>query len=326
MSLLTNLRDVLLSTIAFRYLQKVSRENSRQYPQMAVLSFDFIGHHINVYGRYERDQLDSLARVIRSLGRRQVALDVGANIGNHSLFFSELFAAVHAFEPNPAILPLLQYNARDRANVVIHAFGASSKDAVLQAAIPSTNVGGGHITAAAPDQAEKTAEFRVRTLDSVPELTQSGSVDLIKLDVEGHEARAIEGMASVIDRFGPLIVLEQNVEEVQDGSTAALDRLRGLGYKHFYEFRAGSSRVPRSLPKLLRAPLRLIELALAGGTDAMVMEPVATFQTRRYSMILASRSAITAPTNGPAGPISDPAIPAAPAEFQRSAENPQRQQ
>ena len=41
-------------------------------------------------------------------------LDIGANIGNHSLFFSNYFYKVLSFEPHPKIFKVLAINTEDK--------------------------------------------------------------------------------------------------------------------------------------------------------------------------------------------------------------------
>lgn len=287
-SYFTNLRELLLRSIAIGYLQRTSKEHVRRYPRMAILSFDFIGHSINVFGRYEKAELEALAGIIEDSSRRGTALDVGANIGNHSIFLADLFSRVHAFEPNPALVPLLEYNVREHPNVTVHPFGASSSDISVEAEIPSTNVGGGAVRRD-PSGGRTGGTFKLRRLDDVPELLEADAIDFIKIDVEGHEIEALEGMAALIERHRPLIAIEQNASAVREGSTDAVDRLRGLGYRYLYEIRPVPSRVPVSLPAFLRFPLRLLEAAARDPSATVSVEPVTSMTSRDYPMLLVSR-------------------------------------
>ena len=62
------------------------------------------GQHIDYYiytsGAFEKR---FLYLVDALLPEKRTALDVGANIGNHTLFFAGIFNTVHAFEPNPSV-------------------------------------------------------------------------------------------------------------------------------------------------------------------------------------------------------------------------------
>ena len=53
-------------------------------------------------------------------------------------------------------------------------------------------------------------------------------LDLIKIDVEGHERQVLDGAAAIVDRHRPVLVIETGHEA--DGDRAAIhDRLAGLG-------------------------------------------------------------------------------------------------
>lgn len=290
MSFAANLRDILLRSVALHQLQVSARKLEKHYPRMAVFSFDFVSHNINLFGRYEDPELKLLEQIVKRNRQLGTALDIGANIGNHTLFLARLFDRVHAFEPNPLVLPLLEYNVRDQANVTVHAFGASSRDCERRAILPAANVGGGHVQATGvPDDAggERLA-FALKRLDGLKDLASNGSIDLIKLDVEGHELPALEGAAALLQAYRPLIALEQNADDVQDGSTAAIVFLQQLGYAFFYEVQTGTFLTPRWLPKIVRAPLKLIEAAWDDPYTKAKVKRVTRLSARSYPMLLAS--------------------------------------
>ena len=70
------------------------------------------------------------------------ALDIGANIGNHTIFFAEIFAKVIAFEPNPKTHSVLIINTNNLNNVVCLMVGASSRKTTLNFSVNELNMGG----------------------------------------------------------------------------------------------------------------------------------------------------------------------------------------
>ena len=87
MSKLRSAFKSILDDIAVNYLHKNARRLRKKYPPMAVFAHDYIGAYINVFGMYERDLLESLVPLIERYGKDSAVLDVGANIGNHAVFF-----------------------------------------------------------------------------------------------------------------------------------------------------------------------------------------------------------------------------------------------
>ena len=79
-----------------------AKENKNSFPQLACYTFDYIAMQINIYGRYENELLECLSDLLLKItpDNRRICLDVGANIGNHSLYFSGYFDKVFSFEPN----------------------------------------------------------------------------------------------------------------------------------------------------------------------------------------------------------------------------------
>jgi len=81
----------------------------------------FVDRQMYLYSEYEGELIREFLSTIPS-GRRNVILDIGANVGTHSLAFASHFSAVHAFEPNPILWGSFERNMRinGRANVEIH--------------------------------------------------------------------------------------------------------------------------------------------------------------------------------------------------------------
>ena len=62
----------------------------------------FVDRQMYVFGNYEKPLIDAFVSFI-SPGKRGTILDIGANVGTHSLAFAHRFKAVHSFEPNPSL-------------------------------------------------------------------------------------------------------------------------------------------------------------------------------------------------------------------------------
>lgn len=281
----------LLSEFLADILLKRARFYRKSRPQLAVFAHDFIGLEINIYGRYEHRELEVLSRLIAGLDRSSLVLDVGANIGNHTLFFvGEGFERVHAFEPNPRTVRLLQFNTEGCPQVCVHSIGLSGKNGTLEATIPLTNVGGaslefGHQKVHAAE-AERVS-FKVERFDDLP--LANHPVGLIKIDVEGHEPEVIEGMMEMLRRDGPLIVFECNRATERDSADKLVALLRDAGYKSFSAIEQPASAISQSLPNPLRRMLRVLERLVSPKLGNCVVTPVSEFEERNYPMVVARR-------------------------------------
>ena len=174
---------------------------------------NYIDWSVYFLGAYEREDLLFLHEYLRDRPRR-VCLDVGANTGHHSLFFATLFHEVHAFEPYAPVIEVLRERVRmnDLADrVQIHPFGLGARDETLFFHAPeSANTGTGWFGRVRDAKVKHISELPVRRGDEVLSGLGTGPVDFIKLDVEGHEVAALEGLRQTLAAHRPVIWLEWN--------------------------------------------------------------------------------------------------------------------
>lgn len=170
---------------------------------------NLIDSDVLLFGAYEREELLFLQHWLHDRPRR-VCLDVGANSGHHTLFFATQFQRVHAFEPYAPVLSVLRERvSTNRLNerVVSHPFGLSNDDRLLPFhPPPDANTGTGWFGDCAPTD----THLQVRRGDDVVREHGIRDVDFIKLDVEGHELLAFEGLRHTIARDRPVVWIEWN--------------------------------------------------------------------------------------------------------------------
>jgi FkbM family methyltransferase len=208
-----------------------SFNQARQGQKVAIFANEHIGISINQYGCYDRFCLellfDFLAPILATL-KHSTVLDIGANIGNHALFFSPRVGQVLSFEPHPRTFGLLLFNAGTVDNVKAFNFGLGERDEMLELNENLENMGASSIRFGGGQSARKVA-IAVRRLDDVARDLER--IDLVKIDVEGHEPHVLKGGIEVLRKHQPLIVLEQHASEFHDGSTPSIDLLKELGYR-----------------------------------------------------------------------------------------------
>jgi hypothetical protein len=142
---LGHLIDVL---IASRTMAVSRRHYAQRNHRMAIFANDLVGISINQFGFYERDELDVLFEFLSPLAalfRNGTAFDIGANIGNHSVYFSKRFKLIHSFEPNPHAFQLLTLNSKRLNKVVTHNIGLGDFKGTFDLLENPTNVGGSPI-------------------------------------------------------------------------------------------------------------------------------------------------------------------------------------
>lgn len=170
---------------------------------------DSITTAIKERGEYDSNTLDSI-RDILALIKPETSLDVGANIGNHAMVIAEHSKNLIAFEPVPFIFELLQRNIdiNHLSNAIAINAGLSDESLDRNIFIPDFgNLGCSSLEAM---DAEVT-EIAITTLIGDDYLQQNHPekrIDFIKMDVEGHESAALEGLKQTIQESQPLLLIE----------------------------------------------------------------------------------------------------------------------
>ncbi len=218
-------------------------------PAHVVPLGDEISSEMIVAGLHEGQLLQPLFQTfLKSLKAEfagQLALDVGANIGNHSLFFSGFFKSVIAVEPNPRTLHILRANvALSGRNIRVLPVGFADHEASLEFfSNTQGNLGAsGFAFASGPTtQASGVAvQCPVRRGDeALAELELQDAIGLIKLDVEGAELSALRGLEQTLRRHQPWVLFE--CLNIGDTGGSTFEFLRSLGYAHFYALESSVS-------------------------------------------------------------------------------------
>lgn len=149
---------------------------------------------------YESDVLRLLEHLDLPVG---LAVDAGAHIGNHSVFFAKVLGLkTVSVEPRPESFALLQRN--------ILANGVESLVTAVQAVL---GAGPGRVnleqqidgnTGSVTTRYESLGEYEVRRLDDIVD----GEVVLLKVDVEGDERVVLDGAEEMLFKSRPLVVVE----------------------------------------------------------------------------------------------------------------------
>jgi FkbM family methyltransferase len=152
-----------------------------------------------------------------------VVMDVGANVGAASVFFSLAYpdATIFSFEPAGLPYSLLERNTEALANVRINNFGFYSSDTELPLYRGKYETG---MSSVAQSMSTRN-ESDVITLRSVRDWMSENSisvVDVLKVDTEGCEIPILEAMSDLLPKV-KVIYLEYH----NDDDRKAFDRILG---------------------------------------------------------------------------------------------------
>ena len=214
-----------------------NRNIKRGNPRIAIFAFDHIGLEINNFGIYEEDLLNAIMSFLKdrlNLKKLSTVIDVGANIGNHSLYFSKISEKVFSYEPNPNTYELLKFNTRNFPNISIFNFGISNKNEKKFLNESNFNIGDSSIVSSIEKQNIQKDGITVHEIDSfkLDDLKDPSNeeISMIKIDVEGHELEVMIGAKSLINRDKPLLIFEHNIEINKEQTLKINDFLEQIGY------------------------------------------------------------------------------------------------
>lgn len=183
----------------------------------------YIDREVYFLGEYDPGVLRLLGLLA---GQRPgaVFLDVGANVGQHTLFATRHFSAVHACEPFPPLVEILrdQITRNGLGGVVsVHPVGLGEDDMEGEYAAPADDRAG-YGGFDNPDPALTRWRLPIRRGDRY--LAERGvtRIDVIKIDVEGSERRVLEGLRGLVERVRPAIVMEYWASAWPQGLRASL--------------------------------------------------------------------------------------------------------
>lgn len=178
------------------------------------------------------------AVVSNSVNLGDVVLDIGANIGYFTLLFSKLVGQdgkVFAFEPDPRSFDLLHKNVRGNrcANVVIHQKAVTDGQGELILYRDKYN----NLDHRTYDHRNKGELVEVSSVQLDEYLDSIDGVDFIKMDIQGGEGFALDGMKRIIQNSPKLRLLTefwpQSLDESGYGARRFVQSLFELGFEFY---------------------------------------------------------------------------------------------
>lgn len=196
---------------------------------------DPIGACLHYYGEWAQQEMDLFDLFLTETSN---VIDVGANIGTHSVYFSKKCnrGNVIAIEPQLYISEILNTNLLLNGcyNVVPIRAACGSEEKELR----MININ--------PFHGEKVnyGEFKVNNNQSrgvhtsciqLDSLLKTGiDYNLIKLDVEGLEVDVLNGASELIDQYKPILYIEFNSKSGNDDLLMKIHSLEYIPYWHIY--------------------------------------------------------------------------------------------
>jgi len=206
---------------------------------------DWVSYNICQTGYWEEQDMSEF-------GAPGHMLDIGGNIGFYSFALAQAGWNVTAFEPMPTNFALMSAtlcrNPGLAGRVRLNSFGLGAKTHECKMMRPQGNVGDGFtrcsdeeagtILQRDEDTFKEVGNFTIRRLDEVLLEQHITEVDLVKVDVEGHESQVFAGAPNFLKQYRPRLI-KSEVWDTMVGSTGPtsgyeyLAMFESAGYKAF---------------------------------------------------------------------------------------------
>jgi FkbM family methyltransferase len=188
----------------------------------------YIGKSLELYGEFSEGEIDLFRQIVPP---GAVVVEVGANIGTHTLFFARQAGhagAVVAFEPQRIVFQCLcanmALNSVTNVECRQQAVGAAAGEVRVPALDPSREGNYGGLSLDGHQQGESTPLVTIDSLN-LPRCA------MIKIDVEGMERAVLEGAAKTIARLMPVLYVENDRREKALELVRTID---GFGYAMYW--------------------------------------------------------------------------------------------
>jgi FkbM family methyltransferase len=196
-----------------------------------------VDNEIYIHGVYEPYYLSRIKSELR-VGDNFV--DVGSNIGQHSLFASGAVGArghVYAFEPIQKLHNQIKRSIdkniihNKAKNITLYNIGLGDTD--MDTAIYATEKNMGGSSMVIDDANRKAQTVHIKRGDDVL-MPLNKKIDFIKIDVEGYEYKVLVGLQDILEKYTPKIFLEYSLSCYDQYSPGDAERI--LQILHYFGY------------------------------------------------------------------------------------------
>jgi FkbM family methyltransferase len=197
--------------------------------------FERIQSYMYFIGEFERHETRKFIHSIRS---DDVVIDLGANIGYFSLIASKYIGSkghVFAFEASPKVYELLCKNCSlSNKNISPFNLAVADQEGTLKFNLPQNPQEQGSGSLSKNNMGD--IEVESLSIDRFAQTEKITRLDLIKMDIEGAEIKALLGMKEVISKYKPKILFEFSPSRYEDSEITEFESLVKLMKDLRYKF------------------------------------------------------------------------------------------
>lgn len=192
-----------------------------RYGKMMVHKLDrYLSKSFIEYGEFSEGEVEVFKQIIT---KDHVVIDCGANIGAHTVLFSQLAKTVYAFEPQRNIFHILCGNVALNELYNVNCYNIACGDG---GEVPYQDIDMGQI-----NNMGAGSLLDIQSDKTIPTLRLDIPCHFLKIDVEGMELQVLQGAQAMIRECHPVIYLEN---DRPDKSKQLIEFINSLGYTCFW--------------------------------------------------------------------------------------------
>lgn len=188
----------------------------------------YVGKALDLYGEYSEGEVQLFRRIVR---RDDIIMDIGANLGAHTLFFSRAVGtggAVLAFEPQRLVFQALCANMalNSVTNTVCYWTALTDAPGVMFVPVldPRRPYNFGGVALGQHAQGDQISVMRANDFNL-------SRCRFMKVDVEGMELQVLRGATQIIERCHPILYIENDRPQ---HSAPLIRFIHSLGYSLYW--------------------------------------------------------------------------------------------
>lgn len=174
-----------------------------------------------------------------------VFIDIGTNKGIYLYQAEKVITTgkVIGFEPNTS---LVNYIKPLFSKAEIYPFAVSSKSGTAVLNIPKKGNGLQDTRASLEAMGEdvEKVEIQMVALDEFAKEKQWSKIDVVKIDVEGHEFDSVKGCENILKTIKPIFIIEIELRHAHYPINEIFDFITNFGYEVFYFDRKTLKTIP----------------------------------------------------------------------------------
>jgi len=206
---------------------------------------DLIQHHIATKGLWEPDLIDVLksisTQITNNIGKCHL-VNVGAHIGSVCVASAKHFSRITAFEPVKSNFDHLNLhrNLNNVDHMTTHNLALSDSKYESKIVFNHQNTGGCHVVSdyEVENSIRHAQNHTKDTVQCVPmdSIDFDTSIEVLLVDIEGHEERFIKGAQETIKKHLPVVIIElwtdakRQHENMKTTQSEMIQKITSFGY------------------------------------------------------------------------------------------------